>query len=93
MAHFYNNRGAERPPTATSAARAFFDASLGQDSGFAPVWNNLGVLAHREGNTEAARQALDRSLQLDGRQDAALTNASALFRSLGLTAQAQSSAG
>ncbi|WP_329867367.1 tetratricopeptide repeat protein [Stenotrophomonas hibiscicola] len=91
LAHFYNNRGAERLADGDfGGARAFFDASLAQDSGFAPVWNNLGVLAHREGNTEAARQALDRSLQLDGRQDAALTNASALFRSLGLTAQAQS---
>jgi Flp pilus assembly protein TadD len=91
LAHFYNNRGAERLADGDfGGARAFFDASVAQDSGFAPVWNNLGVLDHREGNNEAARQALDRSLQLDGRQDAALTNASALFRSLGLTAQAQS---
>ena len=91
LAHFYNNLGAERLADGDfGGARAFFDASLAQDSGFAPVWNNLGVLDHREGNNEAARQALDRSLQLDGRQDAALTNASALFRSLGLTAQAQS---
>lgn len=91
LAHFYNNRGAEHLADGDfGGARAFFNASLAQDSGFAPVWNNLGVLDHREGNNEAARQALDRSLQLDGRQDAALTNASALFRSLGLTAQAQS---
>ncbi|MGB5909439.1 MAG: tetratricopeptide repeat protein [Stenotrophomonas maltophilia] len=91
LAHFYNNRGAERLADGDfGGARAFFNASLAQDSGFAPVWNNLGVLDHREGNNEAARQALERSLQLDSRQDAALTNASALFRSLGLTAQAQS---
>ncbi|MBH1432791.1 tetratricopeptide repeat protein [Stenotrophomonas maltophilia] len=90
LAHFYNNRGADRLAEGDLAgARGFFNAALAQDSGFAPVWNNLGVLDHRAGDNEAARQALVRSLQLDGRQDAALTNASALYRSLGLTAQAQ----
>ncbi|MBH1553203.1 UDP-N-acetylglucosamine-peptide N-acetylglucosaminyltransferase [Stenotrophomonas maltophilia] len=90
LAHFYNNRGAEYLAEGDLVgARAFFDAALAQDSGFAPVWNNVGVLDHRAGDNEGARQALDRSLQLDGRQDAALTNASSLFRSLGLTAQAQ----
>ncbi len=70
-------------------ARAFFDASVVQDRAFPSVWNNLGVLDNREGNTDAARQALDRALRLDGRQDAALTNASALYRQLGLDAQAK----
>ncbi|WP_423373095.1 tetratricopeptide repeat protein [Stenotrophomonas maltophilia] len=90
LAHFYNNRGAERMAEGDLVgARAFFDASVVQDRAFPSVWNNLGVLDNREGNTDAARQALDRALRLDGRQDAALTNASALYRQLGLDAQAK----
>lgn len=89
LAHFYNNRGAERMAEGDLAgARAFFNAAVAQDRAFPSVWNNLGVLDNREGDTDAARQALDRALRLDGRQDAALTNASALYRRLGLDAQA-----
>ncbi|WP_294989408.1 transglutaminase domain-containing protein [uncultured Stenotrophomonas sp.] len=89
LAHFYNNRGAERMAEGDlPGARAFFDASVAQDRAFSSVWNNLGVLDSREGDIDAAKRALDRALQLDGRQDAALTNASALYRRLGLDAQA-----
>ncbi|HIE5094922.1 transglutaminase domain-containing protein [Stenotrophomonas maltophilia] len=89
LAHFYNNRGAERMAEGDlPGARAFFDASVAQDRAFSSVWNNLGVLDNREGDIDAAKRALDRALQLDGRQDAALTNASALYRRLGLDAQA-----
>lgn len=89
LAHFYNNRGAERMAEGDlPGARAFFNASVAQDRAFSSVWNNLGVLDNREGDIDAAKRALDRALQLDGRQDAALTNASALYRRLGLDAQA-----
>lgn len=90
LAHFYNNRGAERMASGDLAgARTFFDTALAQDGSFAATWNNLGVLENRTGDTAAARRALERALRLDGRQDAALTNASALYRKLGMIAQAQ----
>ncbi|WP_414608631.1 transglutaminase domain-containing protein [Stenotrophomonas pavanii] len=90
LAHFYNNRGAERMASGDlTGARAFFNTALAQDAGFAATWNNLGVLENRTGNTAAARRALETALRLDGRQDAALTNASALYRGLGMNAQAQ----
>lgn len=90
LAHFYNNRGAERMASGDLVgARSFFNAALAQDDSFAATWNNLGVLENRTGNAAAARRALETALRLDGRQDAALTNASALYRKLGMVAQAQ----
>ena len=90
LAHFYNNRGAERMASGDLVgARTFFNAALAQDNSFAATWNNLGVLENRTGDTAAARRALETALRLDGRQDAALTNASALYRKLGMVMQAQ----
>lgn len=90
LAHFYNNRGAERMASGDLVgARTFFNAALAQDNSFAATWNNLGVLENRTGDTAAARRALETALRLDGRQDAALTNASALYRKLGMVVQAQ----
>lgn len=90
LAHFYNNRGAERMASGDLVgARTFFNAALAQDNSFAATWNNLGVLENRTGDAAAARRALETALRLDGRQDAALTNASALYRKLGMVAQAQ----
>ncbi|MGE6334113.1 transglutaminase domain-containing protein [Stenotrophomonas sp. NPDC077659] len=90
LAHFYNNRGAERMTVGDSlGARAFFSAALVQAPDFAPTWNNLGVLDSRQGDLAGARAALETSLRLDARGDSALTNASVLYRRLGLLAQAQ----
>ncbi|RIA33309.1 Tfp pilus assembly protein PilF [Stenotrophomonas sp. AG209] len=90
LAHFYNNRGAERMASGDLVgARTFFNAALAQDNSFAATWNNLGVLENRTGDTAAARRTLETALRLDGRQDAALTNASALYRKLGMVVQAQ----
>ena len=90
LAHFYNNRGAERLAEGDlTGARAFFDAALAQDREFAPAWNNLGVLEDRHGDADAARRALETSMQLQPRQSAALNNASRLYRRIGMTAQAQ----
>lgn len=89
LAHFYNNRGAERMAIGDLAgAHAFFDAALAQDAGFASAWNNVGVLDNREGNLRGARVALEKALQLESRHDAALTNTSVLYRRLGLVTQA-----
>ncbi|EPJ6839931.1 tetratricopeptide repeat protein [Stenotrophomonas maltophilia] len=90
LAHFYNNRGAERMASGDLVgARIFFNAALAQDNSFAATWNNLGVLENRTGDTAAGRRALETALRLDGRQDAALTNASTLYRKLGMVVQAQ----
>lgn len=90
LAHFYNNRGAERMTVGDNVgARAFFDAALVRAPEFAATWNNLGVLDSREGDLAGARAALEKALQLDAREDSALINASVLYRRLGLVAQAQ----
>ncbi|MBR7560410.1 hypothetical protein KC218_28065, partial [Mycobacterium tuberculosis] len=74
LAHFYNNRGAERMASGDLVgARTFFNAALAQDNSFAATWNTLGALENRTGDTAAARRALETALRLDGRQDAALT--------------------
>lgn len=89
LAHFYNNRGAERMASNDGAgAQAFFAAALQQDPSFASTWNNVGVLASRRGDLVAARMALETALRLKPRHDAALANASALYERMGMTAQA-----
>lgn len=90
LAHFYNNRGAERMTAGdTAGARDFFNAALARAPDFAPAWNNLGVLDSRQGDLAGARASLEKALQLDAREDSALVNASVLYRSLGLVTQAQ----
>jgi len=90
LAHFYNNRGAERMTAGDKVgARAFFTAALARAPDFAPTWNNLGVLDSREGHVAGARAAFENALRLDGREDSALINASVLYRRLGLVTQAQ----
>ncbi|AWH26141.1 tetratricopeptide repeat protein [Stenotrophomonas sp. YAU14D1_LEIMI4_1] len=89
LAHFYNNRGAERLAAHDRAgAQAFFDAALAQDPSFAAAWNNIGVLRSRDGDLAAARRALEIALQLEPRHDSALSNLAALYRQLGLPSQA-----
>jgi len=90
LAHFYNNRGAERMTAGDKVgARAFFTAALARAPDFAPTWNNLGVLDSRDGDLAGARAALENALRLDDREDSALINASVLYRRLGLVTQAQ----
>ncbi len=89
LAHFYNNRGAERLAAHDrTGAQAFFDAALAQDPSFAAAWNNIGVLRSRGGNLAEARRALEIALRLEPGHDSALSNAAALYRQQGLTAQA-----
>jgi len=89
LAHFYNNRGAERMAVGDlQGAHAFFAAALAQDGRFASTWNNVGVLDNREGDLRGARVALETALRLEPRHDAALTNTAALYRRIGLPVQA-----
>jgi len=84
LAHFYNNRGAELlAAQQMDAAREHFRMALEQEKRFAPVWNNLGVLERRSGNTAAAVHAFDNALALDPGLPSALSNASLLYQRIG----------
>ncbi|KAF1015977.1 MAG: hypothetical protein GAK31_01461 [Stenotrophomonas maltophilia] len=89
LAHFYNNRGAGRLVAGDAdGARQLFAAALQQVAGFSQAWNNLGVLAHRQGDDLAARRAFETVLRDEPDNTAALSNASVLYQAAGLQAQA-----
>ena len=94
LAHFYNNRGADRMAAGdTAGARLYFRAALAQAPDFVGSWNNLGVLDARVGELAQARRDYETALRLQPRHGASLSNASALYRRLGDTRQAQRLAG
>ncbi|ROP77029.1 Tfp pilus assembly protein PilF [Stenotrophomonas rhizophila] len=94
LAHFYNNRGADRMAAGdTAGARTYFRAALAQAPDFVGSWNNLGVLAARVGDLDQARRDYETALRLQPRHGASLSNASALYRRVGDTRQAQRLAG
>ena len=89
LAHFYNNRGAERMTAGDVAgARAYFRAALGMAPEFVATWNNLGVLDARVGDLARARQDYATALRIQPRHGASLSNASAFYRRTGDTRQA-----
>ena len=89
LAHFYNNRGAERMEAGDVAgARAWYGAALGQASDFPSALNNLGVLETRQGNLALARQHYADALRIAPRNPASLANASNLLLRLGETSEA-----
>ena len=89
LAHFYNNRGADRMAAGDNdAARAYFQAALGMAPDFVAAWNNLGVLDARIGNLDQARRDYETALRLQPRHGASLSNASALYLRMGDTRQA-----
>jgi Flp pilus assembly protein TadD len=58
LAHFYSNIGAERMLAHdTRGALAAFATAIAQDPGFAPPWNNLGLLYLRAGVRDFAEAA------------------------------------
>ncbi|MBB5014231.1 transglutaminase-like domain-containing protein [Rehaibacterium terrae] len=84
LAHLYNNRGAELLAQGDHAgARAFFDAALARDVGFAAAWNNLGVLQLRVGDPEGAERAYFAALAHDSEHLPTLTNLTSLYRAQG----------
>lgn len=89
LAHFYNNRGAQRMEAGDSeSARRYYAAALAQDGSFVPAWNNLGVLDTRLGHPAQARAHFDTALRLAPDNAAALANASALLQRTGYARQA-----
>ena len=84
LAHFYNNRGAERMEVGDVAgARAWYAAALRQAADFPSALNNLGVLETRQGNLQLARQHYAEALPIAPRNPASLANASNLLLRLG----------
>jgi len=89
LAHFYNNRGAERMDAGDAlSARRYYDAALAQDERFVAAWNNRGVLALRQGQWQQAQRDFDHALQVSPSNTAALANASALLQRTGQYRQA-----
>lgn len=63
LAHYYSNLGAERMIEGdTSGALAAFDMAIGEDSTFAPAWNNLGLLYLHAGAQDFAEAAWQQAL-------------------------------
>lgn len=84
LAHYYNNRGAERMTTADlPAARSFFDAAIGEDPDFVSAWNNLGVLQFRSGDLRAAERAYLAALKRAPKYVPTLSNLTGLYQQLG----------
>lgn len=84
LAHFYNNRGSELMQDGyIVAAKAHFDAALAQDPGFAPAWNNLGVLRMRNHQPGLAERDYLAALQRDASYAPALSNMVNLYQFTG----------
>lgn len=84
LAHYYNNRGAERLMTGDFAAsRSYLDAAIGLAPDFVPAWNNLGVLHLRSGAPRAAEHAYLAALERAPKYVPTLSNLTGLYQQLG----------
>lgn len=84
LAHFYNNRGAERMAAGDLVgARELFDRAIASDTSYPAVWNNLGVWFARTGDDVSAVASYGHALELDAEHTSALSNLAALHRTLG----------
>lgn len=81
MAHFHNNRGAEKLADGDlHGAAASLHAALADEPDFVPAWNNLGVLLLRNGDATGAQRAYLTALRLKPDHAATLSNLVALHR-------------
>lgn len=80
MAHFHNNRGAERLAAGDlPAARAQLQAAMIDDPTFVAAWNNHGVLLLREGDARGAERAYLRALRQNPKHAATMSNLITLY--------------
>lgn len=84
LAHYYNNRGAERLTTGDfMVSRFFFDGAIALDPDFVAAWNNLGVLRLRSGEPRAAERAYLAALERAPKYVPTLSNLTGLYQQLG----------
>lgn len=84
LSHYYNNRGAELMATGRlQDARRHLALAIELTPDFIGAWNNLGVLASREGQPAQAQLAYERALEINARHSPTLSNIVNLYRRLG----------
>lgn len=84
LAHYFNNRGAERMAEGDlDDAESLFARAIALDPGLVSSWNNRGVLRLRRGDPEGAESDWRRALRLDTAHAPALSNLLALYRRQG----------
>ncbi|MGH8054100.1 MAG: transglutaminase domain-containing protein [Stenotrophomonas sp.] len=89
LAHFYNNRGADRLAEHDyPGARRYFDLSLQMEPRFVPAWSNLGVLNSRVNDLNAASHDFETALSINKDHAPSLHNASKLYLQMGDTRRA-----
>lgn len=86
LAHYFNNLSMDRLAHGDPVAGLeLMDAALAQDSTYAPLWSNAGVLHVHLGDTEGARHAYQKALEIDPEEDSALFNMISLSHRVGDT--------
>ncbi|MNV27312.1 Tetratricopeptide repeat protein [compost metagenome] len=89
LAHFYNNRGADKLAAHDYVtARRYFDLSLQMEPRFVPGWSNLGVLESRVNDLTAASRDFETALSINKDHAPSLHNASKLYLQMGDTRRA-----
>ncbi len=84
LSHYYNNRGAELMAAGhLREARLHLAKAIELTPDFIGAWNNLGVLASREGDLAGAEQAYERALEINDTHSPTLSNMVNLYRRLG----------
>lgn len=84
LSHYYNNRGAELMAAGRlQEAKRHLALAIDQAPDFIGAWNNLGVVASREGALAQAEPAYERALEINARHSPTLSNMVNLYRRLG----------
>jgi len=83
-AHYYNNIGVEQMLAGNnSEALGYFAQAIESDSGFAPVWINLGILYRRQGFPVYAEASYLQAIRVDSRELVAMSNLAHLYEQQG----------
>jgi len=89
-AHYFSNKGVELMLEGdTSRALGNFRESIKSDESFSPAWINLGILHNRGGYPDHAEAAYLQALNIDNRNQVAMSNLAALYEQEGRTELAE----
>jgi Flp pilus assembly protein TadD len=84
LAHYFNNLSMDQLARGDPVTGLDLMAlALAQDPTYAPLWSNAGVLRVHLGDTEGARRAYLKALEIDPEEDGALFNMVSLSHRLG----------